>query len=239
MKRSILLSIAFCIWSVTSIKSQTIEMEQRNLNAKLKILNQVEITPLINSWRTFVTDYGDFPELPHDSSTNQINFIFVENFNLNKSVIFNRVLEWGALTFGSLEAVLHYKDLESGKIIMKGSFSINYKEDYKSTWGRTKEQYDSKDVFATYVFTMKENKLKMQVEGILVEFSTRGYSNGSYYIPPTSRIYPLDALYPITDHDPILWKEHLNILKAINIEITATQRMMKKYISAYQQDYSF
>ena len=221
------------------LRSQTIAMEEQNLNRKIKSMSSEKIVSLVNSWRTFLVDYGEFPKLPFDSSSNQINYSFVDNYSLSKSVIFNRVLEWGALSFGSLDAVLHYKDFESGKIIIKGYFSINYKEDYQNFWGKTKEQLNSKDVFQTYIFTIKDNKLKVQIEGIEVEFAISGYSNSNFYVPASKRKYPLDALYPITDQDPIRWKEHLNILKEINDHIAISHRNMKRYISGYQQDYAF
>ena len=49
-------------------------------------------------------------------------------------------MEWAAETFGSLADVLHYSNLDNGKIIIKGWFEVFYKNDVETFFTAKKEK---------------------------------------------------------------------------------------------------
>jgi len=221
--------------------SQTKQNEEQNINAiiKSKTISQEAITNLAADWRNFLIDYGTFPVLPYNEKNNEIEYTFINNYELNKEVIMNRILEWAALNFGALDAVLHYKNIESGKIILKGSFFIVHREDFINFWGNKKETLDTKECLQTYTFTVKNNKLKVQVNNISYDYTTSAYAVGSNYYPSRTIKFSMNTLYPITNYDKVKWKENLDILEQTGNRITRLTDNLDLYIKEYSNDYSF
>jgi len=148
-------------------------------------------------------------------------------------------MEWGALTFGSLKSVLHYSDIESGKIILKGNFDIRVRKDFKTLWGNKKETVDSKNCTQTYILTIKNSKLKIEIIDLVYEYSIAGYALGTTYIPTRTIKYSLDMLYPISNDIPINWKSDLDMLKQTTIKIDLIVQSLNAYIGNYKHDYEF
>jgi hypothetical protein len=123
---------------------------------------------------------GGYPDLPYNENTNTIQFNQVLEFpNVDKETIYNRILEWSALTFGSINAVLHYENFETGKIILKGTFEIIYRLETKSFWGFEKEAITNSECSETYIFTLKENKVKIEITNLMYEYTVG--QNISFY----------------------------------------------------------
>ncbi len=221
--------------------SQTKQNEEQNINAIIqsKTLSQEAITALVSDWKSFLIDYGIFPELPYNKNNNEIEYTIIKSYEFNKDVIMNRILEWSALNFGSLDAVLHYKNEETGKIILKGSFPITHREDFINFWGNKKETLDTKECFQTYTFTIKNNKLKIQVTNISYEYRASAYTIGSNYYPSYTYKFGMNSLYPITSYEKVKWKENLNMLEQTGNSITYLVEKLDTYIKDYSSDYSF
>lgn len=220
---------------------QTIQNEEKNINSIIqsKAKSQDAITALASDWKKFLIDYGTFPTLPYNTNNNEIEYIFIKSYELNKDIILNRILEWGALNFGSLDAVLHYKSIESGKLILKGRFPIVHREDFINFWGNKKETLDTKECVQTYTFTIKNNKLKIQISNISYEYSTSSYIINNTYYPAHNFNFDLSSLYPITNYDKSKWKENLNILEQTNNSINSLVSDLDTYIKDYVNDYSY
>ncbi len=67
---------------------------------------------------------------------------------LTKTQLFERTLEWMALSFGAAQEVIQYKDKDAGKIIGKGITSYG-------SW------LETVDCRYTIVIEMKDNKVRM------------------------------------------------------------------------------
>jgi len=70
---------------------------------------------------------------PVDSTTNKICYSqIVKVDSANKSEIFNRAIDWTSLNYKSANDVIQLKDIDRGKIIIKGIFELDRK-----TWQHT------------------------------------------------------------------------------------------------------
>ena len=98
-------------------------MEQRYLS---KQLDQPQYLELTQKWKALLTEFP-YPDLPYNETTKQVEFELVYNLaGVPQEVIYKRVMEWAAISFGRLSEVLHYEDSETGKIILKGNFNVPY-----------------------------------------------------------------------------------------------------------------
>ena len=89
----ILVFILSLIVSVNSY-SQTKELEEKSLNDRANNgeITGVRLNTLAGEWHTLLNDFGGYPELPYNTTTNKMDFNLVLEFNgLEKEIIFNRV----------------------------------------------------------------------------------------------------------------------------------------------------
>jgi hypothetical protein len=239
------LFFVFLLISVSNTYCQSWEIEEQNINKIIQSgKTQLEVQELVKDWRTFRSEFGDYPNLPFNEK-NEIEYTYIINNQLSKEIIFDRVLEWSSINFGSLDAVLHYKNLESGKIILKGRFEIVYSYDYEGFWGNKKQGAISQECKQTYIFTIKNNKLKIQVIDVEVEVVVGGFMGVNSYIPEEKFSFPLSKYYPITNSNKndrvgnFGWKANLNLLTEISNRIATMTTDLNEYISNYQNDFSF
>lgn len=239
--KTIIISLAFLL-TATICFGQTEELELQNLSRMFEEgeFDQEGYRDRAKAWNALMEVYGGYPSLPYDENQRRIVFIeYIDVSALNKQVIFNRIFEWAAINFGSLDAVLHYKDYESGKIILKGSFKISHKTTYKNFWGRVKESVTTKTSLQTYVFTIKDNKLKLEITQLRYEYKMYGYYTGQYYRPTDTYEMSIHDFYPITDFKPEDWKENLDLIYQTNLRIKLLVFGVELYINEYEQDYKF
>ncbi|MGC9472190.1 MAG: DUF4468 domain-containing protein [Bacteroidales bacterium] len=221
--------------------SQTENLEIKNLARRYDSgeFSAEDYRQLARDWHELLNDMGGFPELPYDSVRKQIRFEYVFETGLSKSVVFNRILEWSAVYFGSLNHVLHYENKESGKIILKGNFDVTHRKNYKNFWGNPKEGISQTTCYNTYQFTIKDNKIKIEISNIEFEINYGGYLSANVYIPNRLVNISIHDLYPITDFDSGEWKEKLDLLNQTNRKITNIVNSMFIYIKEYTNDYAF
>lgn len=229
----------FVLFSVWKINGQTIEAEKQNLNLIIQYKTQAEIAQLTSDWKAFLKDYGEFPKLSYNEKNNKIEYQFINSYSLSKEIIFNRIMEWASINFGSLDRVLHYKNLESGKIILKGNFKIIHTRETVNFWGKIKEDIGEKECFQTYVFTINKSRLKIEVINVNIERIQYGYVLGTTYVPESRYKIPIDYLYPVTNYNPLMWQENLTILVAVEREINNFAISLNDYINNFEKDYSF
>ena len=220
---------------------QTKELELDNMTKKYqnKELSLEKYMSNAKVWQDLIINMGGYPELPFDTNSGLIKFEYVIKTNTTKQVTYNRILEWGALTFGALSSVLHYEDLESGKIILKGSFDVTHKKSIVSFWGNMRENYVTTTCYQTYIFTIKEKKIKLQINNIIYEYNYSGYSTGGTYAPARTIKIPMTLLYPITNFKSTKWKENLDMLRVTNIKTIGISKNIEDYVNGYIEDYNF
>jgi len=240
MKRIILL-LAVIIYSLP-VLSQTEEIELKNLSDKYASgeITLEQYRKMGKDWQDLIKFFEGFPTLPVNKEYNQVEFINMFEFpNTDKQIIYDRIMEWSAINFGNLSSVLHYSNFENGKIILKGFFEIYYTEDFKLFFGGKQEQTSKVRCNNTYVFTIKNNKLKMEVQDLIYHYFYRSYLVGSTYIPASELDQPIHTLYPITNSDPIEWKGRLDLLKQTNTLLSLQMLSLVKFINNRPFDYDF
>ena len=94
-------------------------------------ITQDQFVELGTKWKQLLKDFGGFPTLPYNEETDRIEFNSVHELpGMSKDVIFNRIMEWAAISFVDLSAVQRYDNIETGKIVLKGNFKLNIRDDY-------------------------------------------------------------------------------------------------------------
>ncbi len=249
-KKIILIQTLFIIFALT-VFSQTEKIETQYLQKKFenKEITQLEYQQIARDWHKLLNDLGGYPKLPYNENTSMIEFNILKSYpGINKEILFNRIIEWSAINFGSLSSVLHYKNFETGKIILKGSFDLSYKKDIKSYsfFGEEKEKetVSSINCYQTYIFTIKENKVKIEVKFLNYKYTTGGYTLSTMYVPESEHEISIHSLYPIASgknsfYGLFGWKGRLSILNQTNEEINTLVNRVDNYIKNFESDYKF
>ncbi|WP_121811000.1 DUF4468 domain-containing protein [Mucilaginibacter kameinonensis] len=87
----------------------------------------LSIILLLLPFTLFGQDLIPFPQLPKDSTTNQVTYKqIIQVPGVSAIDIYNRSREWFATTFKSANSVLQLQDKDAGKLIGKGVFSHSY-----------------------------------------------------------------------------------------------------------------
>jgi hypothetical protein len=159
--------------------------------------------------------------------------------SIDKKTIYNRIIEWSAINFGSLNTVLHYGNFETGKIILKGSNEIKYMSEFSNFWGIEKELIEPCECSETIVFTVKDNKVKIEILNLSYEFTTGGYSTAGSYVPAIKTHRSIHSLYPVTEGPPTTWKVKLSLLVETADNINLLIEHLDLYILNHIEDYNF
>jgi hypothetical protein len=208
-------------------------MEKRLLSNDL---DQVQYRELLKSWKETLSEYP-YPDLPYNENSKQVEFETVYNLTgVPQEVIYKRVKEWAAISFGRLSTVLHYEDYETGKIILKGSFEVPYFDFYKGFWGAERKTINSSTCNFTMIITMKSGKIKIQDMGIDFEYTSRTYST---YVSEITTHRSLNDHFPISSYPQTDWKEMFQILNTTKNKIENFNNSLRAYILAYSNDYDF
>lgn len=227
------------IFVPSALFGQTKELEEEYIMKQhyQREITDVELTYQVNKWRKLLDDFGGYPDLPFREDTKELDYTMVFSFEgLSKEVIYNRIMEWAAISFGNINQVMHYSDLLTGKIVLKGHFNFLYRDDDESFWGKLKEDVEAARCYQTWVFTIVEGSLKIETFNVRYEILV-------YYASPyaSSRTISknIEDMYPITRADPIEWKGRLSILQTTSVEFAKIYASLKEYITDYYDDYNF
>jgi hypothetical protein len=236
MKR--LFTIVAVTLFVFPIYSQTREMEDKSLEQRFlsKELDQLQYKTLVKSWQALLKEYP-YPNLPYNESTQQVEFETVYELpGVPQEIIYKRVKEWAAISFGRLSAVLHYEDFETGKIILKGSFKVPYIDFYKGFWGAERKTINSSTCNFTSIITINSGKIKIQNLGLDFEYTSYSYST---YVSEITTNRDLNEHFPISSYPEEYWKEYLQILDTTQERIKKLNSSLKAHILNYSEDYNF
>jgi hypothetical protein len=241
MKKKLIL-IGYLILSLVIAIGQTTVIERENLVNRHKSgeLDLEKYKEFAQSLAKLEPILNDLSQLPIDSSGELSYSKVLELKGLNKKSIYNRIMEFGAINFGSLNAVLQYSDFESGKIIMKGYTDLIHKVDEYFLFSGIEETLRSTKCFFTLIYTIKDNKVKINVRDILFKYDLNEKISGSYYVPAKTIEIPFKSIFPITNRDKsIEWKSNLDMLKQANVTINLMISKTNHYINNIEVDYGF
>ena len=182
---------------------------------------------------------GVYPNLPYDTLTKKVEWKHVFYFEgMKKKDIYNRVKEWSARNFRSFDAVADYDDYESGKFMVKGFFNLPLSFKYNTLFFQGKGSIAIK-CFSIYVFTIKDNALKLEVVRAENEISTEGYLIGSTYTPSSTTRGSIMNTFPLFRQPENLWEGYMEFYNQMNNEFNLTFDDVEKYIREYKEDYNF
>lgn len=239
----VLFNISIFFFCTCNIFSQTYELEMKNLSKQFSDgkIKENEFTQLCKDWGDILKTFNGYPELPFNEKSGEIEFNFVRSFkDIDKKTLYDRLMEWSAINFGSLSSVMHYTNFDNGKIIIKGWFEVFYKTDYLTFFLENKKESAAK-VKCNFIliFTIKDEKLKINITGVDYSFLRLGYNAPNYYIPPSEIDRPISEFYPITNGESIEWKGRLNLLNQTNLKINSFINSLESFINNKSLDYDF
>lgn len=206
---------------------QTMQLEEENISRRIKAESfpAMQQKKLHKEWAKFLKKIINYPKLSYDTISKKINYKYILNANANKTVIYNRILEWSSLKFGPVEQIIRFKNAELGKIILDGYFN------FVSVNGKGKSPIE-KTCFQTYIFTIKDNKFKVEIKDVFYNYAVNEFSENIIETP-------IHNLYPITNFPYDSWMENLLILTFTEDELKKIVHTSLKYIESYIEDYNF
>ena len=235
----LVLLFTFCFLNAFS-QTEDIEIQYLRNGYKNGQYSATEFQQLSNDWKALLVSIGGYPKLPYDETTKEIKYKSIKSFDgFDKKTIYSRLMEWGALKFGNLPSVLMYSNSEDGKIMLKGCFSVNYKNDIELFFSSKKENVNSVKCYFTYNFTIKDNKLKIEVSDIIYKYQMSSNVTNNVFVPTYEIEQPINTLYPITYNKSVEWKGRLYLLNETNNTINSYFDDIEKYINNKTTDYNF
>ncbi|MBK8504192.1 MAG: DUF4468 domain-containing protein [Saprospiraceae bacterium] len=242
--RYILLIVSSTVFNMAV--GQTEEHERKYLNDLVKeasseqisVIQQTELRELGKAWNQLMKDFGGYPSLPYNETTNEIEFSYILDLpGIDQQIILRRIKEWIAINFASISNALHYEDAEQGKLITKGWRPLTIRTiGPRNFWGIPKgETIDALKCFFTAIYTVKEGKVKVEYRSI--EFESRYFSILSNTYRTTKQ--HISELYPVTAADKDSWKSRLSTLQETNRAMALSVAVQEYYIKEYVNDYQF
>ncbi len=175
-----------------------------------------------NKWNKALEAINGYPVLPFNEE-DKIEYVFVEDFkSMDKTQLFNRVLEYLSITYGFIPAYL-YSNQNDGKIICTQSIDLSA---------------NSKYTFS-YIITIKDEKMKIEFINIVFAIKSGGYYSGDVWIPDANTTTPVEAIFPIILKEQSEWNFYLNLIRQIDDHCREDVVNLKAYIVNYQSKYSF
>lgn len=184
-----------------------------------------------------------YPVLPYDTLTGIFHFSYIlDCAGISKKVLFERVKEWCSLSYADIDAVLRYEDFESGKIIIKGYAPLAYRQSYRGLFGQKRTYSQSSKGYHTTIVTIKEGRVKMEVQDIRFSFISRPYwssTTNSYLAGGDTEVY-LNQIFPITKNESTNdWPGLLDLANQAVIVYNLHSAALNYYLHDWEKDYKF
>lgn len=232
-----------CALFAADVNGQTPSIEKENLARRFRqeAISPEEYREAAREWNRIMEELGGYPSLPYQEQSGSLEFEYLSAYNLDKAIIFERILQWATINFTSSQAMPPYQNLETGKIILKGSLSVTHKKDIFSgpKMDKITEATENKTCYLTYIFTLNENRLRIQVINIDYEYTRPGYYSFDTYVPEQTTYYSIHSRYPITSTETRQWKANLDLLGQTSHQISLLVKELETYIANYASDYEF
>lgn len=215
--------------------SQTLEIEYDSMMNKYlsKEIGQLEFKDLTFAWRALIDSVG-YPEIPYDSVSKKVEYTFFSSLeSVPRETIVNRVSEWAAVSFGSINSLLTHQG-ETSRLILNGSIEVFFPDlfmVYKNAWRGyvEKEMQNSSICYFTFVFTIREDKMKTQILNLSYEYTD--------YVSERTVSTTLDSFFPISSNEKDEWKAIIGLINDTERSLQAMIKILEGYILAYERDY--
>jgi hypothetical protein len=208
----------------SEIHGQTDSIEKAVLfkMVSFKVISKSEFSTISKKWNATISK-NRYPDLPFNNNYGKVQYSFIRYFQyLNKEKLFNRILEWLSINYGLIPAYL-YSNLEDGKIICSNKISIS--DNTSSTYA--------------YIFTIKDEKILLDISNISFQVTNFGYYSGDTWIPDNTKNYSIDQVFPIILKDPLEWDFYFNLLYTIDKQCYSEINSLCDYIANYDKIYFF
>ncbi len=184
-------------------------------------------------WNDKIKEIKGYPDMPLDEN-GQVYFAFQYEYKgMMKIKIFNRIMEWIFINFGT-NTNNYYSNLSEGKIIFNGNFKMPKMEHDEGFPLKCNQ---------TFIITLKDEKMLIELFNFGYQFTIPAgeESNGnSYYWKPAELIgYSINSIYPVILKKPKEWDYNLDILKYTKIGLDNKLAELDNYIINYDRNYNF
>ncbi|MBN1117589.1 MAG: DUF4468 domain-containing protein [Bacteroidales bacterium] len=228
MKKHILLSIFFFVISISELLAQNYKSELDNLSKKYEQgeIDQYKYQKMAEVWRSAMKTTGGYPELPLSEDSSKVRYEFIyEADNLDKLIIYNRILEYFSLQYESLSEILDYQDYDLGKIIIKCNTPVE--GSYTSFF------------CATYRFTIIQNKYRLEISNISYAKKYDMILIDETYFYDYLQETRFEAFYPVTNKNFKEWEQTITKMKKVDKAIKDSGDKIFSFVKAYNGDYEF
>jgi len=212
------------IISGSTLYGQTDSIEKAILYNKMlsKEIGQVEYSRIATRWTQTMKEFKKYPELPFDQK-GQVYYLFLYRFiDLNKEMLFNRILEWLSINYGLYPAYI-YSNKEDGKIIFRNSLSIDY--------------FNS--CTYTVVISIKNEKILMEIINLGYQIYYEGHYSNNDWIPEKTISYSISEFFPVILKNPSVWNSSLNLLISTNELFNSKKDSLFEFLKSYGTYYEF
>ena len=127
-----------------------------------------------------------------------------------------------SISYGVFPTYL-YSNQEDGKIIC----SINLKV------------YDNTTSSLTYVISIKDNKILVNIMNLGYQVSTVGHYSGDTWIPDSSYYSGIDQVFPIILKEPLKWNYYFDLMATINKQLNNEMDILSDFLINYDSRYIF
>lgn len=203
-------------------QTDSIETSLLYKKALSKEISGQDFSTKIKKWNETIKGINGYPEIPINSN-GKIQYSFVRNFpNLSKGLLYTRTLEWFSIAYGIVPAYL-YSNQEDGRIICSNSLKVS----------------DTTTSSFTYVISIKDNKILMDILNLGYQVTSSGYYSGYTWIPESSYYSGIDEVLPVILKESQKWTFYLILLKTINKQMNDEIDSLNDYIKNYDSRYNF
>lgn len=237
MKNLLSIVLMFLITVGMPVFSQTRELENEVMlnRYKARELSQLEYKDLVFAWRD-LTDSIGYPDVPYDSVSKKVEYEFRNSLKgISRETIINRVSEWAAVTFGSLDGLLTHQG-NTSRFICNGSVEVFFPDlvlVYKNAWrGYVETELQNSSIcYFTMVFTIKEGDMRSQVLNISYQYTD--------FLTDRSISRTLNSCFPISNNEEDEWKAVITLVNETKQSLEIMIALLVDYIKDYENDYSW
>lgn len=220
-----IISLLIIAFQTTCIYSQSPVTEKKTIDSLLRT-GRLSSSQVIQLQKTMNSkDYYAFKANP---ANGEIEVTDVISFANDKKVLFQRCLEWIAITYGTL---IH-SDPETGKIIAGGSLDLKTYDGTQTALGATKTSEIQTPVSYILILTVKDKKIKYTITNITFTFTSLLY-------PENDVTYPISAIYPLKTVNINLIRYYTVLNSSSDMFYSGLKTSLVNYVNEAENDYKF
>lgn len=227
-----ILILIFAICTIFSGSSQTLEIEKVHLQ---KMIDQKDISAKQTLARKKALEKCDYPKLDFDTTTNKVSHSFSTSFpGIKKQDLFERVMQWTALTFNEKDATIKYQNLEEGKIITTAYTYLTFNDGIYNILGFPITNKSRLTCWYNIHFTIADESIEMEFVSIKYVFkvTTMDTNMGRQY---TEEKYLINEFFPLTKYGVDEMSDYVHM---INTTISLQKKQHSSLVKYAETDQS-